>query len=71
MLTNLKLVFHIKTKMQEISIKLVSLEIPTVPEDGITRDPFDHLLVAQAALEGWRLASHDSTVAKHPIQILW
>jgi PIN domain nuclease of toxin-antitoxin system len=30
-----------------------------------TRDPFDRLLVAHAALRGWRLATADPSILKH------
>ena len=35
------------------------------------RDPFDHMLVAQAQVEKAQLISHDGLLAKYPVTILW
>ena len=37
----------------------------------IHRDPFDRILLAQAAVEGWTLVSKDRTMAKYPQTVLW
>ena len=35
------------------------------------RDPFDRLLVAQAARGGFHLVSHDPEIARYPVPVLW
>ena len=35
------------------------------------RDPFDRMLVAQAASESMRLVTHDSAMAAYGVDILW
>jgi PIN domain nuclease of toxin-antitoxin system len=37
----------------------------------IHKDPFDRLLLAQAASEGWVLVSNDETVRKYPVATVW
>ena len=37
----------------------------------IHKDPFDRLLLAQAASEGWVLVSNDETVREYPVATLW
>ena len=37
----------------------------------IHKDPFDRLLLAQAASEGWVLVSSDETVREYPVATLW
>jgi PIN domain nuclease of toxin-antitoxin system len=37
----------------------------------IHKDPFDRILLAQAAVEGWTLVSKDAHIAKYPQSILW
>jgi PIN domain nuclease of toxin-antitoxin system len=37
----------------------------------IHKDPFDRMLLAQAASEGWVLVSSDQTVRKYPVSTLW
>jgi PIN domain nuclease of toxin-antitoxin system len=45
---------------------LVALE--TVPNFPDHRDPFDHLLIAQAIVDGHALVSEDQNVARYPVQ---
>lgn len=35
------------------------------------RDPFDHLLIAQAIAEGAALVSGDSIFADYPVEVVW
>lgn len=35
------------------------------------RDPFDRLLIAQAQCERLRLVTHDRTVGKYKVDVLW
>ena len=35
------------------------------------RDPFDRILIAQAAAEGLTLLSADETIRRYPINVLW
>ena len=37
----------------------------------IHKDPFDRLLLAQAASEGWVLISSDETVREYPVATVW
>jgi PIN domain nuclease of toxin-antitoxin system len=37
----------------------------------IHKDPFDRVLVAQAASEGWVLISSDETVRRYPVDTVW
>jgi PIN domain nuclease of toxin-antitoxin system len=37
----------------------------------IHKDPFDRLLLAQAASEGWVLVSNDETVRKYAVATVW
>ena len=38
---------------------------------GIHRDPFDRLLVAQAAVDGLTLITSDTVVRSYPVSTLW
>lgn len=35
------------------------------------KDPFDRLLIAQANVEGAALVSHDSAIARYPVELVW
>ncbi|MCZ8190498.1 MAG: type II toxin-antitoxin system VapC family toxin [Microcystis sp. LE19-338.1B] len=65
----------INTQQETNQIGLLSITVShvlalnTLP--NIHKDPFDRLLVAQANLENARLISHDSILAKYPVQIDW
>jgi PIN domain nuclease of toxin-antitoxin system len=37
----------------------------------IHKDPFDRLLLAQAASEGWVLVSNDQAVCQYPVATVW
>ena len=37
----------------------------------IHSDPFDRILLAQAAVEGWTFVSKDGNIAKYPQTVLW
>ena len=37
----------------------------------IHKDPFDRVLLAQAASEGWVLVSNDETVREYPVATVW
>ena len=38
---------------------------------AIHKDPFDRIIVAQAAVEGWRLISSDETVRRYAVNTIW
>ncbi len=38
---------------------------------SIHKDPFDRMIVAQARVESLCLISHDSTLKKYPVDIMW
>ncbi|HEY1338961.1 MAG TPA: type II toxin-antitoxin system VapC family toxin [Bryobacteraceae bacterium] len=44
-------------------------QLHTLP--SLHRDPFDRLLVAQAAVEGWTLITSDSALRAYPVSTLW
>lgn len=54
-------------------------ELPVTAAHGLAagtlpphhRDPFDRMLVAQAAGEGMRLVTHDRALADYGVDILW
>lgn len=54
-------------------------ELPVTAAHGLAagalplhhRDPFDRMLVAQAASEGMRLVTHDRAMAAYGVDILW
>jgi PIN domain nuclease of toxin-antitoxin system len=37
----------------------------------IHKDPFDHVLIAQANVEGAELVSADPAVRQYPVRVLW
>jgi len=38
---------------------------------SVHKDPFDRMIVAQARVESLCLISHDSTLKKYPVDIMW
>ncbi|MGA8816815.1 MAG: type II toxin-antitoxin system VapC family toxin [Xanthobacteraceae bacterium] len=42
------------------AVHVIDPELPT-------RDPFDHLLLAQCAVEGLQLVTHDRALRRHPL----
>lgn len=46
-----------------------ALRVHTLPEHH--RDPFDHLLIAQAIVEEIPLLSADPRIARYPVEVVW
>jgi|SRR6185436_14352060 len=59
----------------EVGLKVCDLPFPAVIgvslEQAWTRDPFDRILVAQAALRGAPLLTKDRSIRKHYPQAVW
>ena len=39
--------------------------------DGLHKDPFDRLLIAQAQAEGLALVTRDRSVERYPVETIW
>lgn len=51
---------------------VVALEMLGYPSGGTPhRDPFDHILIAQAKAEGMRFVTHDSSIALYDEPCIW
>jgi PIN domain nuclease of toxin-antitoxin system len=37
----------------------------------IHKDPFDRIIIAQARVEHFRLATHDSTIGEYEVEVVW
>jgi PIN domain nuclease of toxin-antitoxin system len=54
-------------------------ELPVTAAHGLAagalpqhhRDPFDRMLVAQAAIEGMRLVTHERAMARYGAEVVW
>lgn len=57
------------------ALRLVSVHAQHVYELGslprIHDDPFDRMLVAQARVEGFRVATDDATIRRYDVDVLW
>jgi PIN domain nuclease of toxin-antitoxin system len=51
---------------------VAALEMLGYPSGGTPhRDPFDHILIAQAKAEGMRFVTHDSSIAQYDEPCVW
>jgi PIN domain nuclease of toxin-antitoxin system len=64
----------------EAGLKSIEAEVLLIKPDHvyqvgrlpmIHKDPFDRLLLAQAASEGWVLVSNDEKVREYPVATVW
>ncbi len=66
-------------RLQEFCRKLGVIPLPVSAQhlyqafelDGLHKDPFDRLLIAQAKLERLTLVTRDQTIQKYDIETLW
>jgi PIN domain nuclease of toxin-antitoxin system len=65
----------IETLTREVGLKVCDLPFAEVAEVALaqswTRDPFDRLIVSQAALRGAALVSKDQDIRDHFQQAVW
>ncbi len=57
-------------RLEILAISLTHIwSLAKLPEHH--KDPFDRLLISQAITEGLTLISHDSDIARYPVQVAW
>lgn len=59
-----------KRGLTPLKIELAHLAALSRMKDVVHRDPFDHLLIAQAMTEGVPLLTADSAVQRYPVDII-
>jgi PIN domain nuclease of toxin-antitoxin system len=65
----------LKTGLESIETEVLPIQAEHVYAVArlpmIHKDPFDRILVAQAASEGWPLVTNDALVRRYEIEIVW
>lgn len=65
----------LQNQVQQNSLEIESIDkrpvmqLSTLPFHH--RDPFDRILIAQAKVAGWTIATHDRAFADYDVPIIW